>query len=224
MKNILHRKAIAQPSNIHSIAQSFISIIASALLSVLLSLNPAYAAEKTNCLTSSDIEGPYYVANAPFRSVITTANEPGQHLYISGVVYANDCKTPIADAVIDVWQTNDQGCYSIVEKHCKSQDRFHLRGKLRTDAKGRYNLETIKPGRYGEGGSIRPSHIHFKIWVKGGSVLTTQLYFKGDEYIAGDPWASLPKAANRTIPLEKRDQKLYGEFNIVVDMAPISTK
>src|SRR5690606_21305128 len=48
--------------------------------------------------------------------------------------------------------------------------------------------------------------------------LVTQLYFEGDEYIAADPWASQPDAAERIIPLNPiGGGQREGVFDIVLD-------
>ena len=49
-----------------------------------------------------------------------------------------------------------------------------------------YTLETLLPGRYSpKRTQYRPHHIHVKIWDSNGNErLTTQLYFKGDEYFS----------------------------------------
>ena len=66
-------------------------------------------------ITSDDILGPYYFEDAPFRSVIAHADEPGQRLFISGNVMQNDCGNSISGSLIEIWQANDEGCYRIVE-------------------------------------------------------------------------------------------------------------
>jgi protocatechuate 3,4-dioxygenase beta subunit len=63
-----------------------------------------------------------------------------------------------------------------------------LRGKLRTEADGRYHVRTVLPGRYLNGAQYRPSHIHVKLRAPGFTELTTQLYFPGDPYNDVDPF------------------------------------
>jgi hypothetical protein len=63
------------------------------------------------CLpTGADIEGPFYRAGSPFRMDIA-AGEPGERLFVGGVVVGPDCRTPLADAVVDVWQADSAGRY-----------------------------------------------------------------------------------------------------------------
>ena len=63
------------------------------------------------CKTARDMEGPFYKDNAPFRNVIKAE---GTTLTVSGtVIKADDCKTPIANAVIDIWHCNNAGDYDM---------------------------------------------------------------------------------------------------------------
>ena len=74
-------------------------------------------------------------------------------------------------------------------------------GQFATDSEGRYSMHTKKPGWYLNGGVFRPSHIHVKVYVGGIEQLTTQLYFEGDPFIPGDPWASDSSASGRIVRL-----------------------
>ena len=77
---------------------------------------------------------------------------------------------------------------------------FKLRGRIHTDDDGRYSVRTIKPAAYGAPDDKRPSHIHLKASAEKSSVLTTQLYFKGDPWNLRDPSVrpSLIMAAKET--------------------------
>ncbi|MBE7485012.1 MAG: dioxygenase [Polyangiaceae bacterium] len=128
-------------------------------------------------ITDDNILGPYYKADAPFRADITDG-KPGTLLRVSGTVYGCDCVTPLADAEVDIWQADDAGAYD--------NTGYVLRGRMKTDAQGRYELTTILPGLYLNGSTYRPRHIHYKVSHPEGTSLTTQLYFQGDPWIASD--------------------------------------
>lgn len=128
-------------------------------------------------VTDDNILGPFYKADAPFRSDITEGSA-GTALRVRGTVYGCDCQTPLAGAVVDVWQANDAGAYD--------NAGFVLRGRVKTDAQGRYEVTTILPGLYLNGSTYRPRHVHYKVSHAEGVSLTTQLYFEGDPWIASD--------------------------------------
>ncbi|MFK7758194.1 MAG: T9SS type A sorting domain-containing protein [Flavobacteriales bacterium] len=161
-------------------------------------------------------EGPFYTENAPFieNGELSSETEDGIKLTISGRVMNQECTEYLANTVIDVWHANDAGEYD--------NEGYTLRGRTVTNAEGFYLFETIKPGKYLNGGQFRPSHIHFKITPEGGETLTTQLYFFGDEDIPADAAASVTSgvynASGRIINLfENENGDLEGIWDIVVN-------
>ncbi len=145
-------------------------------------------------LSTPDILGPFHVANAPVRAVLASPDEPGERLFISGHIFASDCTGPVASAIVDVWHATDAGCYSVLEA-CPGEDPYNCRGQMITDSSGAFAFETILPGRYLNGATFRPRHLHVIISPLDGPALTTQIYFEGDPYIDDDRWASDPDAA-----------------------------
>lgn len=201
-------------------------LLAVILVAAAAGLGRRVSRSMDECSTGADAEGPFYVAGAPFRGRIAAPDAPGVILRLSGRVLAGDCTTPVASAVIDVWQADVAGCYSAVGRGtCPGApgDVFHLRGRVRADAAGGYSLQTVKPGLYGSGVNARTPHIHVKVFVGGRDVLTTQLYFAGEPQNARDSLASEPGAAARTIALQSRGDGLHGMFDFVVDVAPVKT-
>jgi len=161
-------------------------------------------------------EGPFYTDNPPILEAgqLAMPDEPGDRMIISGRVFNLDCSQYIPNAVVDVWHANAAGAYD--------NDGFNLRGQVLTNEQGFYLFETIKPGKYQNGSSFRPAHIHYKITAPGFPTLTTQLYFEGDEDLTSDPASSITTgefdARNRIIPLSTNaDDKLEGTFDIMVD-------
>jgi catechol 1,2-dioxygenase len=161
---------------------------------------PALSAAKECDLTDQDILGPMYNYGAPlFQIKLAGDAEPGQRLMLRGAVLSSDCRTPLPRTVIEIWQANDEGHYDKKEPgNFLESMKPRLRGMLLTDANGRYEIETIVPGSYPippgvpglekYGGLTRARHIHVKVLPFLHVALTTQLYFKNDEHLAGDPW------------------------------------
>jgi protocatechuate 3,4-dioxygenase beta subunit len=160
------------------------------------------------CLETEDnILGPYYRAGAPFRTILADPDE-GQPLHIDGSVSGPDCQ-PLAGALLDLWQANDDGVYDL-----KSPD-FLWRGRMNAGKDGIYSFDSILPGRYPSGSDYRPRHIHFMVSSPGSLSLTTQLYFAGDPYLKTDPYVR----PSLIIELEGDETQWSGTFNIVLGAA-----
>lgn len=117
--------------------------------------------------TLAQTEGPFFKPSSPERIELVEAGMAGQPIELIGFVLTRNCK-PIAGALLDFWQADDQGNYD--------NSGFRLRGHQFTDAGGRFRLRTVVPGAY----VGRTRHIHVKVQPRGGRVLTTQLYFPGE--------------------------------------------
>ncbi len=144
------------------------------------------AAEKQNCgITAEVTEGPYYVSGMPELKdgQLNFTGLPGNPLTVSGHVYegAGDSK-PIANAIVEMWQTDNSGTYHPSNNGPASQYAsadLALRGFVETGPDGLYRFTTIYPGEY----SGRTRHIHIKIRAPGKDELTTQLIVPS---LAGD--------------------------------------
>lgn len=132
---------------------------------------------KGDCDTTNDILGPFYRPNAPFRSDLTYAGQPGTKIILKGKVFKSDCTTSLKDAIVEIWQCDTEGKYDNDTKEYK------LRGRLKTNENGEYSFSTIIPGKYLSGKLYRPSHIHYRVTHKNSKELISQIYFKGDPNI-----------------------------------------
>jgi catechol 1,2-dioxygenase len=148
--------------------------------------------------TESTLLGPFYRPGAPElpASASISRDGRGEPVVMSGRVLSTD-GTPIAGAVLDVWQANAHGLY---EQQDPTQPDMNLRGRFRTDADGRYTFVTVKPASYpipddGPVGELlralgrhpyRPAHIHFIVTAEGHAPLTTHLFVAGDPYLDSD--------------------------------------
>lgn len=147
------------------------------------------------CQTTADILGPYYKAGAPLGENIIPVGDETPPLLIEGKVFSH-CENLLPDAVVEIWNADVEGVYD-------TSEQFLFRGKYQTDADGIYKFKTIIPGRYLNGGTYRPSHIHFRITAPGHRELVSQIYFKEDPFIEADPWASATKARERILTIGK---------------------
>jgi protocatechuate 3,4-dioxygenase beta subunit len=113
-------------------------------------------------------------APPPSRITIVPPGETGTPLVFSGTVYRPDGTTPAPGVVLYVYQTDATGIYGPLGQAPR------LRGWLRTDADGGYEVRTIRPGSYPSGGIA--AHVHTQLW--GGGAATQ---WNRDLLFAGDP-------------------------------------
>ena len=163
-----------------------------------------------DCKTTSDALGPFYRENAPVRNDLTFGGLEGSILNLKGIVYGKDCVTPLEDVSVEIWHCDTEGNYD------NTSSEYKHRATTLTDEKGEYWFKTIFPGKYGNGTSYRPAHIHFLVRHKKHKKLISQIYFKGDPIISEDPASSSPLAENRILPIVLEDAKgnLSVTFNI----------
>lgn len=175
---------------------------ASAILTAGSVVTPARADELLP--TESNIEGPYYRAGAPFRNELYEEGEPGTPLLVWGNVFDTSCK-PLANALIDIWQTDDSGAYD------NTSAEYRGRGRHLTGDDGLWWLWTIWPGYY----PGRPYHLHLKASQKGYRFLTTQLYFRDDPRTKRDPWYR-PSLELDWFESENGSGIYYAYYNVVL--------
>jgi hydroxyquinol 1,2-dioxygenase len=106
---------------------------------------------------------------------------------------------PIAGAVIDVWQSDEDGFYD-VQKPGQGDSEHRARARLRSDADGRFDFRSILAEHYpiphdGPVGAMlealgrhpwRPAHLHFLIDAPGYERLITHVFRDGDRYLDSD--------------------------------------
>ena len=149
---------------------------------------------------------------APSPTAIAAAQR-GQRLLVSGTVRAADCSTPLQGAMVHVWQTNADGEYG--PGHGTDQLRCcYLQGTAKTDAGGRYQLETVMPGHYKGEDPSPPAHIHFDIRHPNARGLMTELDFQGDPAL--DPSETAVEVVPVTRIAGSHPPTLGARFDIVL--------
>ena len=117
-------------------------------------------------------------ANAPSNGKVAPSGEPGQPITVSGVVVGAD-GSPIPNASLYVYQTDREGYYGTKPASDNRNPRLKL--FLRSDARGAWSFETIKPGSYPN--SRVPAHIHFEVVAPGRSARIFEIVFEGDPFV-----------------------------------------
>jgi protocatechuate 3,4-dioxygenase beta subunit len=172
-------------------------------------------------VTPSDVEGPLYREDPPWREKPVKIYEEyegvenGDVLFVHGRVTSAD-GNPISDAVLDVWQTGPDGGYDIWDER---QPDYNFRGRLGVDEDGSYEFQTMVPKPYtvptdGPVGRLlevtgqhpwRPAHIHFKVEAEGHEPLITQVFFPDDPYLDNDTIGAVKPDLVR--PLSKHENE-----------------
>ncbi len=146
----------------------------------------------------STVLGPYYWEGAPEypHGADLAKGVKGEPAFYSGRVLDTEGK-PIANALLDIWSGDGDGNYDM---QMEGDVGMLARGKIRTDAQGRYAFRSIKPTYYpvptdGPVGVMlrkmgrhpnRPGHIHMIVSAPGYHAVTTHLFVANSEYLDSD--------------------------------------
>ena len=176
--------------------------------------------------TPSDVEGPLYRENPPWRERPVKIYEEyegmgdGDVLFVRGTVTSTD-GAPLTDAVVDIWQTGPDGGYDLWDPR---QPAYNFRGRFGVSDAGEYEFQTMVPrpytvptdgpvGRYLDAVGQhpwRPAHIHFKVTADGHEPLVTQVFFPGDPYLENDTIGAVKPALVRRLE-EHGDERELAE-------------
>ena len=183
--------------------------------------------------TKGSIEGPYYIENSPELPSTCTLPMRAEDEKITPLVFAGQVTdldgNGLAGAKVELWHADNDGYYSQFAPHLPE---WNLRGTIIADDEGRYEITTIQPAPYkiptdGPTGQFieaqnghpwRPAHLHLIVSAPGKESVTTQLYFKGGEWIDSDV-ASATKPELILDPKTGDDGKNYVTYNFVLDPA-----
>jgi len=175
-------------------------------------------------VTPSDVEGPLYREDPPWRESPVKIYEEyegvesGDVLFVRGRVTSAD-GAPIRDAVLDMWQTGPDGGYDLWDER---QPDYNFRGRFGVDEDGAYEFQTMVPKPYtvptdGPVGKLleaigqhpwRPAHIHFKVEAEGHKPLITQVFFPDDPYLENDTIGAVKPALIRPLSRHEDEEEL----------------
>jgi hydroxyquinol 1,2-dioxygenase len=174
------------------------------LLSDTLGLSTLVTAQnnaKPPACTESTVFGPFFVEGAPeYAHGADIANGArGEPCYVSGQVRGLD-GSPVAGALIDVWQSDEDGVYDVQLPDAGGEHAHRARGRLRTGPDGRFHFRSILAVPYpiphdGPVGHMlaavgrhpwRPAHLHFMIAAPGYERLITHIFRENGPYLDSD--------------------------------------
>ena len=149
--------------------------------------------------TENTILGPFYIPDAPRyqHGANICLDGKGEPTVVRGRV-VDTAGNPVEGALLDVWQTNDDGFYDVQQKGV--QPEFNLRGVFTTTESGEYWFRTVKPRYYpvpddGPVGKMlralgrhpnRSAHIHFIVTAPGYDPVITHIFEPSCQYLAED--------------------------------------
>ena len=107
--------------------------------------------------------------------------EPGQPLNVSGVVIGPD-GAPVSGCIALRLPDGPRRVYGV--KPVSDNQNPRLKLFLRSDAKGTWSFDTIKPGSYPN--SRVPPHIHFEVSAAGRATKVFEIVFEGDPFVTAE--------------------------------------
>jgi hydroxyquinol 1,2-dioxygenase len=149
--------------------------------------------------TDSTVLGPFHMVASPRRELGDTIDlvAAGEPCVVTGRVLSLD-GSPLAGALVDVWQADDHGFYDVQQPG--TQPQGNGRGLFTCDEDGRFWFRTVTPSPYpiptdGPVGRLltatgrhpyRPAHIHFIVAADGHLPVTTHIFVAGSPYLDSD--------------------------------------
>ena len=149
--------------------------------------------------TDSTVLGPFHMVASPLRELGDTIDlvAGGEPCVVTGRVLSLD-GSPLAGALVDVWQADDHGFYDVQQPG--TQPEGNGRGLFTCDDDGRFWFCTVTPSPYpiptdGPVGALltatgrhpyRPAHIHFIVAADGHLPVTTHAFVAGSPYLDSD--------------------------------------
>lgn len=138
---------------------------------------------------------------------------------MSGTIFKKDGKTPAPGVILYVYHTDNKGKYTPASKQTDARRHGHLRGWIKTDERGRYEFNTIRPASYPSRSD--PQHIHAILKES-----ETSLYWIDDFLFQDDPLLTEKAKARQqnrggsgVIKLVKNENGVWiGTRNIILGM------
>jgi protocatechuate 3,4-dioxygenase, alpha subunit len=175
--------------------------------------------------TTSQTVGPFFALGLTWLcgEDFAAGDVPGERVVICGKVLDGESRA-VPDALLEIWQANDQGRYTHPED---TQNKplgagFSGFGRLATDDDGNFRFGTIKPGRVpGPDGKLQAPHLVVSVFCRGLlRRLVTRIYFPGEASNVEDfALALVDKSRRQTLIAKPTDQSGALEWNVILQGA-----
>jgi protocatechuate 3,4-dioxygenase beta subunit len=120
-------------------------------------------------------------AGAPSMGRVAPQGEAGRPLRVRGVV-VDAAGKPLPGVSLYIYQTDHEGYYGVKPASDNRNPRLKL--FLRSDARGEWAFDTVKPGSYPD--SRVPPHIHFEVAGPGQRTKIFEIVFEGDPFVTAE--------------------------------------
>jgi len=151
-------------------------------------------------MSASQTVGPFFELGLSwlYVSEIGGAAVSGERVQVRGRVLDGE-GAGVPDAVLEIWQADAQGRYASAALGSAAGSEFVGFGRVPTDAAGRFQFSTIKPGRVpGPGGQLQAPHLSLHIFMRGLlKPVHTRLYFPNEPTNTQDPVLELVRDEKR---------------------------
>ena len=164
--------------------------------------------------TPSQTVGPFFSIGltALYNEQVAPAAVSGERVLVRGHVYDGD-GLPVPDAVLELWQADAQGRYA----NGPEPAEFQGFGRVATDERGGFEVQTIKPGRVPGANAWQAPHISITVFMRGLlKPLHTRLYFPSDGALhAKDPvLQAVPEARRATLIARGSETELEWDIHL----------
>lgn len=182
---------------------------------MVVSLTQARESKSTEGATEATVEGPFYWPGAPEVDLggNIASGVVGEPTYYTGHV-TDAAGKPLPGALLDLWSGDGEGNYDV---QLSATPTMQARGKIRTDAQGRYRFWSIRPTYYpipsdGPVGDLmrlthrsinRPGHIHMMVSADGHVPVTTHLFVADSPFLEQD--AVFGKRDSLVVPFTRHE-------------------
>jgi protocatechuate 3,4-dioxygenase beta subunit len=207
--------------------QEFILFSDSTGVSTLVEMMNYSASDGT---TEGTVLGPFFAPNSVVRAngeSMLDDEDSGDRVVVRGSVKDAD-GNPIVGAVLDCWQSNTDGFYTV--QKIDGQSEMNLRGIYHSDENGNYEIRTVRPGKYpiphdgpvgallkaNNRGWMRPGHLHVWTHAKGFKDLITHVFDEKSDHLHDDAVFGVRESLIVSFEPDASGE-LSAEFNFVLD-------